>query len=162
MSFLSGWWCLKQRKSLSWQPCQWQGDQQGMLHAAVGTIPSPRGSLWPCRALTPQLPISLGCDIMPLRPLSLSPPCPGRCCWHRGAGPCSQWLQLAWEAQFQPCVELFPWLEHTSQTQPCCSVPHREHGWITQSQVLPQALLPVPAMGINPEAVMDGLRSCTM
>lgn len=141
----------------SWQPCQWQGDQQGVLQAAVGTIPSPHGSLWPCRALTPQLPVSLGCDIMPSRPLCLSSPCPGRCCWHKGAGPCSRWLQLAWEAQSSP------WLGHTSQTQPCCTVPHGEHGWITQSQVLPRALSSAAEMGINPgEAVMDGLRSCKM
>lgn len=118
MGFLSGWWYLKQRKSLSWQPCQWQGDQQGMLQAAVGTVLSPHGSPRPCRALTPQLPIPLGCDVMPSKPLSSSPPCPGGCCWHRGAGPCSWWLQLAWEAQSSL------WLEHTLQTQPCCCIPH--------------------------------------
>lgn len=42
-----------------------EGDQQGMLQAAMGTTPSPSGSLWPCRALTPSSQSPLAVTLCP-------------------------------------------------------------------------------------------------
>jgi len=77
MVFASGWLLPEQRGSLSWQPRWGLGDRQGMLHAAMGSMTSPRGS--PRHSPAEHGPTPLGCVLSP------SGHCPHtRRCWRRG------------------------------------------------------------------------------
>lgn len=81
-----------------------EGDQQGMLQAAMGTIPSPCGSLWPCRTLAPSSQSPLAVTLCPQGHC----PCPhhaqagaagtkglvpahGGCSWHGKLSPAHGW-----------------------------------------------------------------------
>lgn len=105
----------------------------------------------------PQLLIPLGCDIMPSRPLFLSPPGPGRFCWHRGA--LLTMAAAGMGSSVQPVAGIhvpdIAMLRYSTwATWPRLDNTHPSPSLST---------LTAPEMGINPGvAIMDGLRSCKM